>query len=309
MALADSGTRRYYFRYLECCMPPMFCMALNAGIKVDLVQRLIRMFRLKPPSDAPDLWPRVIQIRTLGRFEVRVNERPLEFARKVPKKTLALLKALVAYRAEAVPEQWLCDALWGDEEADAARQVLGVTVLRLRKLLGNDEAVGQQAGKVWLDRQLCWVDAWCFEAALAHPEHAREPLDLYHGTFLPEDEGEAWSIAMRERLRGKFIHALGAHGKTLEAAGQLDEAERLYLRGIDADVVVETFHRGLMRCYRQTGRLTEAVSTYRRLRQTMSAVLGVAPSAESETIHREIMQELAEAAAQTHPPAYEPGRP
>lgn len=296
MARAREGNRKYYLRYLECCMPPLFSLALEKGIEVDLVQQLIRMFRLKPPAAAPDLWPRPVRIHTLGRFEVRIKDEPLEFSRKVPKKTLALLKALIAHGAEEVPEQWLCDSLWGDEEADAARQVLGVTVLRLRKLLSNDEAVGQQGGKVWLDRQLCWVDSWRFEALLgaaSSPASMRKALDLYAGGFLFEDDGEVWSVAMRERLRGKFIHALAMHGRTLEAEGQLAEAIDLYQRGIDADVIVEDFHRGLMRCYRSSGRLTEALSAYRRLRQTLSAVLGVSPAAESEALHREILGECA----------------
>ena len=129
---------------------------------------MIRMFRLKPPAGAPDLWPRPIRIHTLGRFEVLVDDKRLEFSRKVPKKTLALLKALVAYGGQEVSEQLLCDALWGDEEADAAGQALGITVVRLRKLLGSNEAVVQQGGKVSLDRSLCWVDAWRFEERVAH---------------------------------------------------------------------------------------------------------------------------------------------
>jgi len=55
------------------------------------------------------------------------------------------------------------------------------------------------------------------------------------------------------------------------------------------------FHRGLMRCYLRMGRLTEAISAYRRLRQTLSAVLGVKPSAESEAVYREVMRALAAA--------------
>ena len=310
LALAKAGNRKYYLRYLESSMPPLFCLALEQGIEVDLVQQLIRMFRLKPPAEAPNPWPRPVRIHTLGRFAVHINDQPLEYSRKVPKKTLALLKALIAHGAEAVPEQWLCDSLWGDEEADAARQVLGVTVPRLRKLLGNDEAVGQQGGKVWLDRQVCWVDAWRFQALLADArdaDHLREALNLYAGAFLSDDEDEAWSVAMRERLRGKFIHALATYGQTLEAHGQIDEAIRLYLRGIDADVVLEAFHRGLMRCYRHSGRLTEAVSAYRRLRQTSSVVLGVAPSAESEALYRDIILDCAaepagQAVLETMPP-------
>jgi DNA-binding SARP family transcriptional activator len=47
-----------------------------------------------------------------------------------------------------------------------------------------------------------------------------------------------------------------------------------------------------MRCYSALGRPTEAVSAYRRLRQTLSVVLGVAPSAESQRLHHEILATL-----------------
>lgn len=303
LCVSKEKTRRYFLRYLEVCMQRMFAVALEEGVEVEFVQQLIRMFRLKPPADAPELWPRPVRIRTFGRFEVRIKDEPLEFARKVPKKTLALLKALISHGAEEVPEQWLCDSLWGDEEADAARQVLGVTVLRLRKLLGNDEAVGQQGGKVWLDRQLCWVDSWCFEKSLRgarDPTGMRKALEVYAGAFLAEDDSESWSVATRERLRGKFIHALAAHGRTLEAEGRLEEAIDLYQRGMDADVIVEEFHRGLMRCYRRAGRFTEAVSAYRRLRQTLSVVLGVTPIGETEILYRAILGECASDSSSSH---------
>lgn len=296
LASAREGDRKLYLRYFECGMPPLFSLALEHGIEVDLVKQLIGMFRLKAPADAPDSWPRRVRIRTLGRFEVLVGDEPLEFSRKVPKKTLALLKALIAYRGAAVPEQWLCDALWGDEEADAARQVLGVTVARLRKLLCSDEAVVQQGGKVWLDRSICWVDAWRFESLIGDArgdDLARDGLAMYGGEFLPDDEAESWTVPARERLRGRFIHALAARGEQLEASGNLEEAASLYLRGIDADGIVESFHRGLMHCYRRQGRLAEAVSAYRRLRQTLSVVLGVAPSAESLALYEEIMKQMA----------------
>ena len=94
----------------------------------------------------------------------------------------------------------------------------------------------------------------------------------------------------RERLRGKFIHLLATHGHALEADGDSAAAMRLYLRGIDADPIVEAFHQGLMRCYRSLGRHTEAISVYRRLRQTLSVVLSVPPSPESQALYREIMQ-------------------
>lgn len=296
---AQNGSGKHYLRYMECSMPPTFTLALREGIHVPFVQRMIRLFRLRAPEDAPDLWPRPVQIRTLGQFEVRLDDRPLNFSRKTPKKTLALLKALIAYRGERVPEQWLCDALWNDEEADAARQVLGVTVGRLRKLLGSDAAVLQQGGRVWLDRQEVWVDAWRFEKSIdAAPEDGvPEALALYGGAFLAEDDGEAWSVATRERIRGKFIHALATYGHFLEVEGRFDDAVRLYVLGIDADVVIEDFHLGLMRCYHHLGRTSEAISAYRRLRQTLSAVLGARPSPAVDAWYRSALRHAVQGVA------------
>ncbi len=295
LSLAREGNRKNYLRYLECAMPPLFTLALEEGIEVDLVQDIIRKFRLKPSKDAPDNWPWQLRIFTLGRFEAQVNGEKLEFSRKVPRKTLLLLKAIVALGGRDVPEEALCDALWRDEEGDAARNSLSITVLRLRKLLGSNETVIHQGGKVSLNPEMCWVDAWAFETRFAETGFdSQKVLALYGGTFLPEDEGESWSVAPRERLRGKFIDALSGYGATLESEGDLPGAVRCYIRGIDADPIVEAFHLGLMRCYEQLAKRTEAFSVYRRLKHTLSVVLGVPPSDAAQRLFQDMLRRQTE---------------
>lgn len=290
LGLAQGGTRRYYLCFLYCALPRLFMFALEEGIEVSVVQGLIGLFRLKPPTDAPENWPWPVRILTLGRFEVQVNGRPMEFSRKLPRKTLLLLKAIVAHGGRNVPEQVLCDALWGDEEADAALNALAITIVRLRKLLGTNEAVLYQAGRITLNAELCWVDTWIFEKYIADNGSAGRLLSIYRGAFLPDEEGEPWSVAARERLRGKFIDALSRYGATLEQQGDWQGAVQCYLRGIDADPIVETFHQGLMRCYERLGRRTEALSAYRRLKQTLSVVLGVAPSESTQQLFQTMLQ-------------------
>jgi LuxR family maltose regulon positive regulatory protein len=262
---------------------------------VSLVQDMIRTFRLKPKNDVPDNWPWRVRIFTLGCFEAQIDGEKLEFSRKLPRKTLRLLKAIVALGGRDVPEQALCDALWGDEEGDAASNALSITVLRLRKLLGSNDSVTHQGGKVSLNPEICWVDAWMFETRLDEIGFDRQKvLALYGGTFLPEDEGESWSVASRERLRGKFIDALSRYGATLESGGDLPGAVRCYMRGIDADPIVESFHQGLMRCYERLGKRTEAFSAYRRLKHTLSVVLGVPPSDSTQRLFQEMLQRQTE---------------
>ena len=293
LSLARQGNQRYYLRFLERSLAPLFRLALDERIEVDLVEDLIRLFRIRPPMDAPDNWPWPVRILTLGRFEVQIGGQKLEFSKKLPRKTLLLLKAIIALGGRDVPEQVLCDALWGDEDGDAAQNALGITVLRLRKLLGTSESVLQQGGKLSLNAELCWVDAWRLEARLAGRVDL-QALDLYGGAFLPEDQGESWSVAARERLRGKFIHALSSHGAALESGGDPDDALQCFLRGIDADPIVEAFHQGLMRCYERLGRRTEALSAYRRLKQILSVLLGVPPSDATQELFRELLQRQAE---------------
>jgi len=295
LRLAKDGKRKHYLRHFECAMPPLFRLALEEGIELDLVQDIIRMFRLKAPQDAPDLWPWAVRIYTLGQFKVRINGENLEFPRKLPRKTLLLLKAIVALGGRDVPEQVLCDALWGDEEGDAARNALSITVLRLRKLLGSNETVLQQGGRISLNAQMCWVDAWVFEARHADRGFdSQKVLALYGGNFLPEDEGESWSVAPRERLRGKFIDALSRYSAVMESEGDLLGAVQCYMRGIDADPIVESFQQGLMRCYERLGKRTEALSVYRRLKHTLSVVLGVPPSDAVQRLFQDMLRRQAE---------------
>jgi DNA-binding SARP family transcriptional activator len=242
-------------------------------------------------------WPWPLEIRTLGRFELLRDGKPLEFSRKLPRKTLALLKAIAMFGGSA-SEQRLIDIFWADEEGDTAARSLDATVLRLRNLLGDAAAVVQQGGKLSLDRERVWVDLFAFEAALESADvaaHARDPaaqrhwqraFALYRGAFLAEDESEAWPVAVRERLRGRLIHALVAFGEQLEGAGELDAAIAAYQRGLDADPIVEPFYQGLMRCYQRLQRHTEAIAAYRRLKQILSVTLGLAPSAATEKLYQ-----------------------
>ncbi len=272
---------KFFMRVRTRLLSRLFAAALEEGIEGDLVRRAIRELRVPPPSlDAPE-WPWPLTVRTLGRFEVLRDGMPLEFSRKAPRKTLALLKAIIAAGGTNVPEQTVLEALWSDEEGDAASKSLGATVLRLRALLGDNEAVIQQAGTVSLDRSRVWVDAWAFD------ETAR--LELYKGEFLPEEEGVPWPVPMRERLRARFIQRLGEHGARLEGAGRHEEAIEYYLRGLDADSIVEPFYQGLMRCYQRLDRRSEVASTYRRLKQILSVTLGIPPSATTERLYKSLM--------------------
>jgi len=263
-------------------------LALERGIETAAARALIRERNLSPPSGLPEVWPWPVRIYTLGRFEVLVNDAPLEFGRKAPKRTIALLKAIIALGGKDVREQRVCDALWPDLEGDAARDALAAALYRLRRLLGANEAVRQLDGALSLNEQRCFVDAWAFEGSVEQPGREQSALKLYRGGFLQGDTEAPWGASMRERLRGKFVRTLQASARKLENVERYEEAIHLYSRGIEADDLVEPFYQGLMRSYQNLGRHAEAASAYRRLRQTLSVTLGVQPGLESQRLFEEL---------------------
>jgi LuxR family transcriptional regulator, maltose regulon positive regulatory protein len=270
----------------------LFAEAIAAQIEVEYVQQSIRALHLRPPSRDVKDWPWPLRIYTFGQFEVLRDGRPLEYSRKAPRKTIALLKAIIAFGGTNVREQRLVDAFWSDEEGDVATRSLGAALHRLRKLLGDAEAIVQQGGALSLDKARVWVDVWAFEDLLARPDAgAPEVMSLYRGAFCAEDDGEPWPVTMRERLRGRFIHAIAEIGRRLEESHRPDEAIECYLRGLDADPVIEQFYQGLMRCYTALERRSEALSAYQRLKRMLSISLGVAPSAQTERLYQSLKKQ------------------
>jgi DNA-binding SARP family transcriptional activator len=276
-------------------LPYLCAEALAAGIEVDYVREVIRQYRLRPPVADIEEWPWPVRIYTLGRFAIFREGQRLEFSGKAPRKPLALLKALFAFGGEKVPEERLTDALWPDEEADNARKSLDITALRLRKLLGSHEMVVVSDGSIGLNRRSCWTDVWAFERRVEQFEAGERERDavqatveLFRGNFLPADSEEPWTAKARERIRNKFVRLIEVAAKEEETAKHWDKAIALYTKGLDADDLIEPFYQGLMRCYRAQGRTAEAMSAYRRLRQLLSVVLGIAPSDGSQALARSL---------------------
>jgi len=294
LARAEPG-QALMLRWIGAPLPEMLAEALHAGIETEYVRDLIAQWRVQPPVRASHAWPWPLSVRTLGRFEITLYGKPMEFGRKAPRKILALLKALIALGGTTVSESALIDALWPDEEGDAAHGAYTMAIIRLRKLLAEPDMLIQQGGKLTLDRRRCWVDAWGFNEAIDDPI-VRDPqatgdsqalaLDLYRGSFLPGDLDAPWCAPMRERLRVKFIGLVSHQGRQLEARQQYGEAISLYQRGLDADSLVEEFHQGLMRCHASLDHKAEALAVYMRLKQLLSLTLGVQPSPPTQELYR-----------------------
>jgi adenylate cyclase len=271
--------------------------------------------RLKPttaPRESEQSWP--LKIHALGQFTLLREGQPIVFSRKVQKRPLDLLKALIANGGARASTSTLIESLWPDSEGDSARVSFDSNLHRLRKLIGIDDVLLLAEGKLSLDPAKCWVDVWAFEELVARidrathrppgaagtgpgstgtgqgnsdinpGEVAKELLRLYSGHFMEKDSQEPWAIAARDRLAAKFLRAVSHLGAQLEEHRDWEEAAALYSRALELDNLAEALYRRLMVSYRELGETAEALKVYRRCRDMLSIVLGLSPSPETEAI-------------------------
>ncbi len=281
-ALGAAHGYRTTLSWVPRMMSVICAAALARGIGGDYVHFLIRERRLEPPAPDTPFWPRALEVRVLGGFYVVRDGVEVTFARKAPKKPLALLGAVIAAGPRGLPVAQACQWLWRDLDGDAAREALAAALHRLRTMLRQRDAVRLVDGTLTLDATLVWVDAFAFERLAA--EDGEQALALYRGAFLPNDDDEAWTVTARERLRARFVRLVETLGARHEAAGDGARAMDCYRRGIEADPLAETFYQGQMRCLAAAGRHAEGAAVFRQLRQTLSVVLGIPPSAESRRL-------------------------
>ena len=245
------------------------------------------------------------------------DNQPIHFTGKVQKKPLEMLKSLIALGGRDIKEEQLSDLLWLESDGDVAHSNLKMTLSRLRKLIGVEDAVLFQDGKLTIDTRYCWVDAWVFERIFGQIEAGFKSLTkknredtgedekragmekimrlsdkaigIYKGHFLPADAEYSWAISCHERLRSKFLRLVIMSGECLKQAEQWEKAIEHYQRALEVDNLAEEFYRHLMVCYKVLGRQAEAEKLYSRCCKTLSTVLGIEPSSEMRTLYQSVI--------------------
>ena len=247
----------------------------------------------------------LVCVFTLGRFSLLLDGKPAEFGRKVPRRPLELLKAIIALGGREISITSLMSALWPDVDGDTAKRSFDTTLHRLRKMMGDGRVLILKEGKLSLDGRYCWVDVWSFERLLSQSHRllmrdvtgkqvfivgrlTENLIDLYHNHFLATEDLTSWSVSMHERLRSKFIHHLLEVGRYMEKYGYWEQAKHCYRKGIDVDDLVEVFYQRLMVCCLATHCLSEGLSVYRHCRQVLSITLGLQPEPETESLYHSL---------------------
>ncbi len=281
--------------------------ALQAGIEVEYVERLVRRRHLYPVRETfhVERWPWRLKIRTLGRFELVVDGKPLQGKGKPQQKPLELLTALVAMGGRQVSRSRLEDLLWPEADGDRARQSLNTTLFRLRKFIGFDDCIAAGDTRLSFNQRLCWLDVWALETLLGRVntrmhEKGKDRrdvvaladgiLDLYQGGFLADrlEDGLGWRL--HERLGNRFVRKIGQIATLLQADSRFEKAEEIYLRALERDPCQEEFYLGLMECLCLQGRKRDAAAVFQRCRAALAIEQNREPSSRLESFHLRLRQ-------------------
>jgi ATP/maltotriose-dependent transcriptional regulator MalT/DNA-binding SARP family transcriptional activator len=265
--------------------------ALEAGIEVDYVRRLVRVRRLVPetPPLHVEAWPWPVRIRALGPFEIARDDTPIRFAGKAQRRPLEVLRVLVALGGRAVPEPRVTDLVWPDADGDRTQQALAMAVHRLRRLLGAEQALTRGNGRLGLDPRLCWVDVWALEHAFVAAEAAAGQMPelrrwaaqvegLYRGPFLADERAQPWAEPLAERLRSRWLRHLALVAGAWLEKGDWGAAAGVYQRALEVEPATEPLYRGLAEVYRRAGRADEALQVDERRRRARATDSGRPPA-------------------------------
>jgi len=216
-----------------------------------------------------------VEIRTLGRFEVRVAGEPLPRSVWQSRKARDLLRILVVRRGRGIARDELARLLW-DEDSGKVGHRLSVALSTVRSALdpAGDLVLADQH-TVALDAGRAAIDLEDFLAA-AHEglrTGDREVLAAaeaaYTGDLFEDEPYDDWAVALREEIRVVYLRV----ARTLAAgAADVDEAGYYLQRLLAKDPYDEQAHRDLVDALTAAGRHGAAIRAKARFAEAMGAL-------------------------------------
>ncbi len=142
-------------------MKTVLYKALELNIEENHVNYLLEYHNLKEYNHYK------VKIYTFGKLKVLVdNEEVLNWKGK---KTLSLLKTILALGGENIPIDNIIEIIWDENDYAKSKQNFEFTLRKLRKILKDEkkEILKLKNGRLSFNRSFVWIDFWEFEDVCA----------------------------------------------------------------------------------------------------------------------------------------------
>ena len=243
----------------------------------------------------------MMRFRLLGPLEIRAGE---DWRGIGAPKWRSVLATLLIHPGQIVAADTLISEVWGDAPPARAANLISIYVLRLRRLMEDEDSrlLVTRAPGYQLLLTSSDTDALVFEAmvrdgrrafATGDPQGAArqltEALALWHGRPLADVPPTPLVEAEAERLNELQLGAIELRITAELACGGHAQAVAEIRRLLADHPLREGLWLLLMQALDGAGRHAEALEVYGRARDAISEQLGVDPGAELRQLHAELL--------------------
>jgi DNA-binding SARP family transcriptional activator len=252
--------------------------------------------------------PMRLEVRCLGRFEIRSTWRQLERWQSL--KVKSVIEYLMTRPRQPVIKDMLMEALWPDCDPQAANNNLKAAMHGLRQTLSclldrpdNFPYILFLQGSYLVNPEVeLWLDVEEFERHWKLGRHLEKEGKLteairefelaealYRGDYLENEPYEDWTLLRRETLKDTYIFILGKLADYSVGDGDLESCIIYCQKILAKDSLREDAYRRLMCCYSRLGQRNRAVHWYEIYRRTIKAELDIPPDQEMVALHNRIL--------------------
>ena len=243
----------------------------------------------------------MMRFRLLGPLEIRAGE---DWRGIGAPKWRSVLATLLIHPGQIVSADTLISEVWGDAPPARAGNLISIYVLRLRRLMDDEDSrlLVTRAPGYQLQLAASDTDALVFEAMVRDGRRAfaagdpagtasqlTAALALWHGRPLADVPSTPLVEAEAERLAELQLGALELRITAELACGGHAQAVAEIRRLLADHPLREGLWLLLMRALDGAGRHAEALEVYGQARDAISEQLGVDPGAELRQLHAELL--------------------
>jgi LuxR family maltose regulon positive regulatory protein len=261
--------------------------------RLPVLRRHLRRLETVVPFAAPH-----IVIRSLGKIEVRVNNRLVTVQDWTSPVARDLFFYLLAH-PDGVTKEQAGVIFWPEATPADLKLRFKNSMYRLRHAIGKD-VIEFENDYYRFNRNLDFefdVESFLKELAEAEQEaetrpkmaHLRSALRFYRGTYMPLVEG-TWFLVERERLHQIYIEALLSYTNLQLETMQYEAALTSCQQALNEDPYLEAAHRLAMRAHAALGNNAAVVRQYELCSQKLLNDIGTTPSPQTQALYEALLQ-------------------
>lgn len=249
------------------------------------------------------------KIKTLGEFDVSVNDISLVRAASGSKKIWKLYKFMLTHQNQSFTPESLIEHLWEQKEYSDPRGTLRRQMHRLREIL--NESTGDELNATilyangyyrWNNQKAIDIDTRVFEQYVKKGDELfgespvealqmyKEAMTVYVGDYLNECVEQHWVFPTRNHYRRLFLRGVVQMINLMKSEEDYFGIIELCQKAIQIDVYEESFHLNLIEALLGSDEKRQALEHYEYISQFYEVELGLKPSIEMREIYKKILQ-------------------